>query len=61
MRLSLSLVAKSNIPLRGDPKTHFCHLELKNTRLWTALQNASGGLWGGCVYDVDAIIKKLNG
>ena len=32
-----------------------------DTRLWAALQNASGGLWGGCVYDADAIIAKLNG
>jgi putative YjhG/YagF family dehydratase len=31
-----------------------------DTRLWAALQNASGGLWGGCVYDTDAIIAKLN-
>ena len=27
--------------------------------LWAALQNASGGTWGGCVYDVDAIIGRL--
>ena len=32
-----------------------------DTRLWAALQNASGGLWGGCVYDADAIIAKLSG
>ncbi len=31
-----------------------------DTRLWAALQNVSGGTWGGCVYDVDAIIAKLN-
>jgi xylonate dehydratase len=30
-----------------------------DTRLWAALQNVSGGTWGGCVYDVDAIIAKL--
>ncbi|HEX3150577.1 MAG TPA: YjhG/YagF family D-xylonate dehydratase [Gemmataceae bacterium] len=30
-----------------------------DTRLWAALQNASGGVWGGCVYDVDAIAAKL--
>ena len=30
------------------------------TRLWAALQAASGGTWGGCVYDVDAIIEKLS-
>jgi len=30
-----------------------------DTRLWAALQDASGGTWGGCVYDVDAILKVL--
>ncbi|MBS1855817.1 MAG: YjhG/YagF family D-xylonate dehydratase [Acidobacteria bacterium] len=29
------------------------------TRLWAALQEASGGTWGGCVFDVDAIASKL--
>jgi xylonate dehydratase len=31
-----------------------------DTRLWAALQNASGGVWGGCVYDPDAIAAKLS-
>ena len=31
-----------------------------DTRLWAALQNASGGVWGGCVYDVDAISRRLD-
>ncbi len=30
-----------------------------DTRLWAALVQASGGVWGGCVYDVDAILKQL--
>jgi dihydroxyacid dehydratase/phosphogluconate dehydratase len=30
-----------------------------DTRLWAALQNAGGGTWGGCVYDVEAILKLL--
>jgi xylonate dehydratase len=30
-----------------------------DTRLWAVLQNASGGVWGGCVYDAEAIIAKL--
>lgn len=30
-----------------------------DTRLWAALQDVSGGTWGGCVYDVDAILKAL--
>jgi dihydroxyacid dehydratase/phosphogluconate dehydratase len=32
-----------------------------DTRLWAALQAASGGAWGGCVYDVDAIVDALGG
>lgn len=30
-----------------------------DTRLWAALQEASGGTWAGCVYDVDKIITVL--
>jgi putative YjhG/YagF family dehydratase len=30
-----------------------------DTRLWAALQAASGGTWGGCVYDVEAIVAAL--
>src|SRR5262247_3495055 len=32
-----------------------------DTRLWAALQQAGGGTWGGCVYDVDAILSQLGG
>ena len=32
-----------------------------DTRLWAALQNVSGGTWGGCVYDVEEIIERLGG
>jgi dihydroxyacid dehydratase/phosphogluconate dehydratase len=32
-----------------------------DTRLWAALQHASGGVWGGCVYDPDAVFAKLMG
>ena len=32
-----------------------------DTRLWAVLQHASGGVWGGCVYDADAIAKALSG
>jgi putative YjhG/YagF family dehydratase len=31
-----------------------------DTRLWAALQRASGGTWAGCVYDVDRIIEALD-
>jgi xylonate dehydratase len=30
-----------------------------DTRLWAALQAASGGTWGGCVYDVPTILERL--
>ena len=30
-----------------------------DTRLWAALQRVGGGTWGGCVYDVDAILQAL--
>ena len=39
--------------LRADPRLP------ADTRLWAALQNAGGGTWGGCVYDVEAIVKTL--
>lgn len=39
--------------LRADPNLP------DDTRLWAALQQASGGIWGGCVYDTKAIIAKL--
>jgi putative YjhG/YagF family dehydratase len=29
------------------------------TRLWAALQDVSGGTWGGCIFDVDAIVERL--
>ena len=30
-----------------------------DTRLWAALQQVSGGTWGGCVYDVEQIVSAL--
>ncbi len=30
-----------------------------DTKLWAALQDASGGTWGGCVFDVEAITAAL--
>jgi putative YjhG/YagF family dehydratase len=37
------------------------HPELPDdTRLWAALQAVSGGPWGGCVYDADAVVAGLN-
>jgi putative YjhG/YagF family dehydratase len=38
------------------------HPELPDdTRLWAALVQASGGVWGGCVYDADGIVAALRG
>jgi xylonate dehydratase len=39
--------------LRPDPALP------EDTRLWAALQQASGGIWGGCVYDPEAIVRRL--
>jgi len=30
-----------------------------DTRLWAALQQVGGGTWGGCVYDVEAIVQAF--
>lgn len=30
-----------------------------DTRLWAALQQVSGGTWGGCVYDAESVISRL--
>lgn len=30
-----------------------------DTRLWAALQAVSGGTWGGCVFDTEAILARL--
>ncbi len=44
-------------PLRPDLVPH---PNLPNdTRLWAAMQEVGGGTWGGCVYDVDAIVRTL--
>ena len=41
------------LDLAPDPKLP------DDTRLWAALIQASGGVWAGCVYDVDSIIARL--
>jgi putative YjhG/YagF family dehydratase len=43
------------VDMRPDPRLP------ADTRLWAALQDASGGTWGGCVYDVNAILDALEG
>jgi len=41
--------------VRPDPRLPY------DTRLWAVLQEAGGGTWGGCVYDVRSILDALNG
>jgi putative YjhG/YagF family dehydratase len=42
---------------RADLKPH---PELPaDTKLWAALVEVSGGVWGGCVYDVEKIVARL--
>jgi putative YjhG/YagF family dehydratase len=48
------------LKLRGMRSDLAAHPELPDdTRLWAALQGASGGTWGGCVYDAGRIIGLL--
>jgi putative YjhG/YagF family dehydratase len=44
-------------PPRPDLRPH--PLLPDDTRLWAALVQASGGVWGGCVYDTDKIVARL--
>ncbi len=44
-------------PLRDDLRAD-AHLP-DDTRLWAALQRLSGGTWGGCVYDVESILRAI--
>ena len=41
-------------PLAPDPQLP------DDTRLWALLQQLSGGTWGGCVYDADALANLVN-
>ena len=43
---------------RGDLRAH-PHLP-DDTRLWAALVQASGGVWGGCVYDTEKIVRAID-
>ncbi len=41
------------------PALHM-HKQLPDdSRLWAALQKASGGVWNGCIYDVDRIVEVI--
>jgi len=46
---------------RQIPKDLKPHPELPDdSKLWAALQSASGGTWGGCVFDVESIVKAIS-
>ena len=53
--------AGADILSRRQPRPDLApHPDLpEDTRLWAALIHASGGVWGGCVYDTDAIVNRL--
>jgi dihydroxyacid dehydratase/phosphogluconate dehydratase len=71
LRGELNLVATGGNELTSVEASHLLqhrpthpgvrqHPELPDdTRLWAALQQASGGTWAGCVYDVDRILEVL--
>jgi dihydroxyacid dehydratase/phosphogluconate dehydratase len=44
---------KTREDLRADPRLP------DDTKLWAALQQASGGAWGGCVYDAAEIVRRI--
>ncbi len=46
-------------PMRDDLKPN--EALPADTQLWAALQAISGGTWGGCVYDADAVVARLRG
>jgi putative YjhG/YagF family dehydratase len=68
---SVNLVGAEGVPLDADACQSLLrgrpphpglvpHERLPDdSRLWAALQRASGGTWGGCVYDVDRIVAAL--
>ena len=52
--------AQALLDERGPHPDLKAHPDLPaDTRLWSALQAASGGVWAGCVYDVDKIADVL--
>lgn len=60
---SVNLIAENAEQLLAtrptNPQVAADHRLPDDTRLWAALQQLGGGTWGGCVYDVDAIIEAL--
>lgn len=63
---TVALTARVDVVEPMDFSTRLPHPDLspdpalpEDTRLWAAMITASGGIWGGCVYDVDAITDRL--
>jgi putative YjhG/YagF family dehydratase len=53
-------IAAEFLAERGSRPDLAPHPDLPDdTRLWAALIHASGGIWAGCVYDVDAITSRI--
>jgi xylonate dehydratase len=53
-------VAAQLLAERGSRPDLAAHPDLpEDTRLWAALVQASGGIWAGCVYDVESITSRL--
>ncbi len=53
-------IAAEFLAERGPRNDLAPHPDLPDdTRLWAALIHASGGIWAGCVYDVDEITARL--
>ncbi|KAB2855862.1 MAG: YjhG/YagF family D-xylonate dehydratase, partial [Anaerolineae bacterium] len=57
--LSPSQAAELLVKRDPHPDLHPHVLLPDDTRLWAALQEASGGTWRGCIYDTDRIIEVL--
>jgi len=54
---TVNLVAGDEVLAAREPRTDLAPDPLlpADTKIWAILQNASGGTWGGCVYDLDSI------
>jgi len=60
---SVDVIAPDAGELTRRPRHPSLHKDARvpvDTRLWAALQNASGGTWGGCVFDAARIEKLLD-
>ena len=58
-RLKGVMRVRTNVKLDVAIVTPQAKKQLDAATAWAALQAASGGTWGGCVYDVDAITARL--